>query len=222
MTVRHLLTMTSGKNPSLLLDKTKDRWIKDFFNAPWISEPGEMFLYVSENIYMLCAILVRVTGISVTEFLTPRLYEPLGIPVPYWETDHHGVEVGGWGLMLPVEDFAKFTLCYAQNGVYEGKQVIPARWVQEATSVHSDNSANRDLDASAGYGYCFWQCGGAKTHTDRMECSPSSALFSKITMRSWSSTVPKSASKKHGIASGGISPAYSSRKEKCRTLPLWI
>lgn len=53
MTVRHLLTMTSGKNPSLLLDKTKDRWIKDFFNAPWISEPGEMFLYVSENIYML-------------------------------------------------------------------------------------------------------------------------------------------------------------------------
>ena len=128
MTVSHLLTMTSGKNPSLLLDKTKDRWIKDFFNAPWISEPGEMFLYVSENIYMLCAILVRVTGISVTEFLTPRLYEPLGIPVPYWETDHHGVEVGGWGLMLPVEDFAKFTLCYAQNGVYEGKQVIPARW----------------------------------------------------------------------------------------------
>ena len=80
MTVRHLLTMTSGKNPSLLLDKTKDRWIKDFFNAPWISEPGEMFLYVSENIYMLCAILVRVTGISVTEFLTPRLYEPLGMP----------------------------------------------------------------------------------------------------------------------------------------------
>lgn len=162
MTVRHLLTMTSGKNPSLLLDKTKDRWVKDFFDAPWISEPGEMFLYVSENIYMLCAILVRVTGISVTEFLTPRLYEPLGIPVPYWETDHHGIEVGGWGLMLPVEDFAKFTLCYAQNGVYHGKQVIPAWWVQEATAIHSGNSANRDLDANAGYGYCFWQCGGAK------------------------------------------------------------
>ena len=183
---------------------------------------GEMFLYVSENIYMLCAILVRVTGISVTEFLTPRLYEPLGIPVPYWETDHHGVEVGGWGLMLPVEDFAKFTLCYAQNGVYEGKQVIPARWVQERhrsipiilpieTSMPAQATAIASGNAAA-----------QKTHTDRMECSPSSALFSKITMRSWSSTVPKSASKKHGIASGGISPAYSSRKEKCRTLPLWI
>lgn len=162
MTVRHLLTMTSGKNPSLLLDKTKDRWVRDYFHSPWISEPGEMFLYVSENIYMLCAILARVTGGSVTAFLTPRLYEPLGIPVPYWETDHHGVEAGGWGLMLPAEDFAKFTLCYAQDGVYDGKQVIPAWWVREATVIHSDNSANRGLDASAGYGYCFWQCGGAK------------------------------------------------------------
>lgn len=221
MTVRHLLTMTSGKNPSLLLDKTKDRWVKDFFDSPWISEPGKMFLYVSENIYMLCAILVRVTGISVTEFLTPRLYEPLGIPVPYWETDHHGVEVGGWGLMLPAEDFAKFTLCYAQNGVYEGRQVIPAWWVQEATSVHSDNSANRDLDASAGYGYCFWQCGGAE-NTYRAD-----GMFSQfgIVFKDYDAQLvincAEVSEQKHGIASGGISPVCFSRKGKYRTHPLW-
>lgn len=157
LTVHNLLRMSSGKQPSFLSDKGKVDWVEDFINSPWVFSPGEKFLYINENIYMLSAIVNKATGMSMREYLTPRLFEPLGIDVPFWETDANGVEAGGWGIYLKTEDLAKFMLCYLKNGKYKNTQVIPSEWVRLATSKQIDNSQNRPgSDASYGYGYCFW------------------------------------------------------------------
>ena len=158
LTVRNLITMTSGLNPNFLADKGKIDWIKDYLNSPWLFTPGDDMLYISENIFMCCAILHRATGMSVVDFLMPRLFEPLGIDRPFWETDHQGVEAGGWGLYLKTEDMAKFMLCYLHEGMYGGKQVIPADFAREAVKrqlLPNQRSAFRDN--RIGYGYCFWQ-----------------------------------------------------------------
>ena len=158
LTIRNLLRMSSGKQPSFLSDKSKVDWIADYMNSPWVFEPGEKFLYINENIFMLSAIINRVTGMTMREYLTPRLFEPLGIDFPFWETDRNGIEAGGWGLYLKTEDIAKLTLCYLQKGMYNGVQVIPEEWAVEATKKQIDNSYNRPgSDASYGYGYCFWK-----------------------------------------------------------------
>ena len=157
LTVHNLLRMSSGKQPSFLSDKAKVDWIEDYINSPWVFEPGEKFLYINENIFMLSAIVNKVTGMSMREYLRPRLFEPLGIDFPFWETDRNGIEAGGWGLYLKTEDLAKVMLCYLKNGKYKGEQVIPAEWVRLASSKQIDNEYNRPgTDSSYGYGYCFW------------------------------------------------------------------
>lgn len=160
--VEDLLTMRAGKSVSPMSSKTKDTWLKNFVKSSWYAEPGKEFVYISENMYVLCAMIVKVTGMSVTDFLTPRLYEPLGIDVPYWETDPRGIETGGWGLMLKTEDLGKFTLCYEQGGKFCGKQIIPEWWTKKATSNIADSSRSKKIDSKSGYGYCFWRCTGCE------------------------------------------------------------
>lgn len=158
LTIHNLLRMSSGKKASILSDKGKVDWIDDYINSPWVFEPGEKFLYVNENIYMLSAIINKVTGMTMREYLRPRLFEPLGIDYPFWETDKNGIEAGGWGLYLKTEDLAKFILCYLKDGKYKGEQVIPKEWVHLATSKQIDNEYHRPgTDSSCGYGYCFWR-----------------------------------------------------------------
>ena len=158
LTVRHLLTMTSGKNPSILDDKSKGRWVGSYFKFPWKSAPGAEFKYVSENTFMLCAILVKATGMGVRDYLQPRLFEPLGVAYPEWETDENGVEAGGWGLYVTTEDIAKLMLCIHQGGVWDGKQILPADYVRDMIRFQSDNApVNTSPDSRAGYGYCVWR-----------------------------------------------------------------
>lgn len=156
--VYHLLTMTAGKDVPTLSDKSKNRWIQDFFDAKWAFAPGDFWRYISENTFMLCAILTRITGISVTEYLTPRLFEPLGYDrIPFWEKDGNDIEAGGWGLYLTTEELAKFILCYQQGGVFNGKQVISESWAKEAVKKQVENLQYNDLASTSGYGYGFWR-----------------------------------------------------------------
>ncbi len=157
LTIYHLLTMTAGKDMPLLADRTKDRWTEDFFEAKWKTVPGEAFSYINENIYILCAVLTKLTGMSVTEYLTPRLFEPLGYGrIPFWEMDPGGIEAGGWGMYITTEELAKISLCYLQGGVYDGKQVIPENWARESTRKQVET--NRKVgDSAVGYGFCFWR-----------------------------------------------------------------
>ncbi|MGN1316024.1 MAG: serine hydrolase domain-containing protein [Acutalibacteraceae bacterium] len=160
LTIHHLLCMTAGKQTSIRGSKSDD-WMDSFIRAKWIFEPGTSWRYVNDNYYVASKMLCKILGMSITEYLTPRLYEPLGIDVPFWEHSPDGVETGGWGLMLKTEDMAKFILCYQNKGVFDGCQVIPKRWTEEATGFISDNSVSeKAADASAGYGCGFWRCGG--------------------------------------------------------------
>jgi len=157
--VRHLITMMAGKVASPLANKTKDKWLNHFFDGTWDFAPGEQFRYVNENIFLLCAILVRVTGKSVVEFLTPRFWEPLGIETPFWETDHKGIEAGGWGLFISAESLAKITLCYLQKGLFEGKQVIPEQWAKNAVLNQKPTNKGESPNEENGYGYGIWRLG---------------------------------------------------------------
>ncbi|MCR4616398.1 MAG: beta-lactamase family protein [Clostridiales bacterium] len=156
LTLRHLITLTAGRNVSPVMSKVKNDWIKIYMKSKSDYAPGEKFSYVNENFHMALAMLRKATGVSAVEFLTPRLFDPLGIPVPFWETDHKGVEAGGWGIYLSATDLAKIALCFLNNGVYEGKQIIPASWISDATVNHKGPKAPVDNGNDYGYGYGIW------------------------------------------------------------------
>lgn len=157
MTVWHLLTMTAGKDVSLISDKTKGDWVGQFFSSRWGFEPGNGWRYISENTYMCGAIIKKLTGMGLIDYLKPRLFEPLGITRrPFWETDPDGLEAGGWGLFITTDELARFTLCLHQGGMYDGVQVIPEWYINEATKKQVENPQYSDRDACCGYGYFFW------------------------------------------------------------------
>ncbi len=158
-TVLHLLSMQAGIKTALLANKTQDKWLEHFFEGERDYAPGEKHSYINENIFLLCAILVRLTGVSVTEYLKPRLWEPLGIESPFWERDHKGVEAGGWGIHLSAEDLAKFIICFLHEGQYDGKQVVPKEWAQKAVLSHERFGEDAKPDRGAGYGLCFFRTG---------------------------------------------------------------
>ena len=148
MTVRSLLTMNSNKEFTFLQDMTKD-YTEIFMKAKFREKGG--FLYSNNDVHILSALLQKVSGESVVDYLTPRLFAPLGIDKPFWETNDKGECIGGTGAYLKLRDLAKICRCYADGGIYEGKQIIPELWTREATrkQVTFDNPEN-------GYGYLFW------------------------------------------------------------------
>ena len=156
--VRHLVTMTAGKMIGMAKSRHEKDWLKIFFSAPFVFKPGKAFLYVNDNFYMLSAIISRVYGETLIDFLYPRLFLPLGIiKKPVWETGIHGYASGGWGLYMSTEDLAKIMLCYSNGGVYNGKQVIPKAWVEQATSYQVPTVKKGQPDVTKGYGYGFWR-----------------------------------------------------------------
>ena len=159
MTVFHLLTMTAGKDPLVTDSKMAVDWLKQFFRAIWAFAPGESWKYISENQYILMEILHRATGKTATEYLTPRLYEPLGFGrVPFWETSRTGIEAGGWGIYLKTEELAKIGQCMMNKGQWQGKQVIPEKWVAKMQENLVDNTPTNEKyhDQCCGYGLCIW------------------------------------------------------------------
>jgi CubicO group peptidase (beta-lactamase class C family) len=161
MRVRHLLSMNTGHAedtiPSLLRRRDGD-WARAFLSAPVKLKPGSHFEYNSGASYMLSAIVQRLTGMPIVEYLQPRLFEPLGIAPPRWETCPKGVNAGGWGLNLKTEDIARFGQLYLQKGLWGGQRLLPATWVEQASAFHSDNSHRETPDWQQGYGLHFWLC----------------------------------------------------------------
>ncbi|MGI6366898.1 MAG: serine hydrolase domain-containing protein [Anaerolineae bacterium] len=161
MRIRHLLSMTTGHSEDTLpalLAAPDGTWRRAFLQTRQSQAPGRLFCYNSGASYMLSAILQQVTGETVRDYLTPRLFEPLGIPQPRWETCPAGYSAGGWGLYLRTEDIARFGQLYLQRGRWEDRQLLPAAWVDAATRAHADNSFRENPDWRMGYGYQFWMC----------------------------------------------------------------
>jgi CubicO group peptidase (beta-lactamase class C family) len=162
MRVRHLLTMSTGHD----VDATGPTraqpdgdWVRGFLALPVEHEPGSKFVYNSAATYMLSAIVQKRSGKTVLDYLTPRLFAPLGIEDPTWETCPKGIDTGGWGLSVKTEDIARFGQLYLQKGQWSGRQVVPQVWVEDATHRHvSNGDPAAASDWSQGYGYQFWRC----------------------------------------------------------------
>lgn len=164
MTVRHLLTMTSGHGTDTMnfafddLDRPRARWARFMLAAPVQHKPGTHFVYNTGATYLLAAILHRLTGQRLLDYLTPRLFEPLGIEGATWEQDPQGIDVGGFGLSTTTEDIAAFGQVWLQRGVWQGKQLVPAAWVDAASAPQVWNGPNDQVDWEQGYGFQFWRC----------------------------------------------------------------
>lgn len=156
MRVRHLLTMTAGHDVEVNLRNESD-WIKAFLSHPVPHEPGTHFQYNTPATFMLSAIVQKVTGETVVNYLEPRLFQPLHITSPRWDANPQGISIGGYGLFLRTEDIAKFGQLYLQRGKWGDQQLIPQAWVQQATSKQVPNGSNADSDWNQGYGFQFWR-----------------------------------------------------------------
>lgn len=162
--VRDLLSMSVGQEPDpTFMVRQDSHWVKAFLATPIVHPPGTKFLYNTLATYVLSAIVQKVTGQKTLDYLTPRLFEPLGIRGMDWESDTRGINVGGWGLRLKTEDMAKFGQLFLQKGRWNGRQILPDGWVEEASTLqivqHPDlPQAQKDAsDWEQGYAYQMWR-----------------------------------------------------------------
>jgi len=166
-TLKDLLTMSAGHHmePGLKglfpIDFSKpegETWEQTFLKHPFTHEPGTFFRYNTAGTFMVSSAVQRATGETVRDYLIPRLFEPLKIKTPYWEPSPHGISKGGTGLFLHTEDVAKFGQFCLQRGMWNGKQLLPAEWFDQATAKHVSNGADPNSDWAQGYGFQFWRC----------------------------------------------------------------
>ena len=151
ITVENLLTMTSGVTFNESGIVSGNDWLGSFLNASVNGKPGTEFQYNSLNTYVLSAIMTKRTGETLTEYLTPRLFAPLGITKYYWETCPKGITKGGWGLFLCAEDMAKLGQLYLQRGKWNGQQLVSEYWIEISTARHL-----KTQNDTYGYGYQLW------------------------------------------------------------------
>lgn len=160
MRLRHLLTMSTGHTAETMdiLDRSKSKnWARVILKAKVEREPGTLHVYNSGATYLLSAIAQRITGQRLLDYLTPRLFDPLGITGATWERCPRGIDTGGWGLSVTTEDIAKFGLLYLRKGDWNGRRILSPQWVEEATRSHITTD-DRTGDWAQGYGYQFWRC----------------------------------------------------------------
>lgn len=169
VTVHDLLTMNCGHETE---PKRDGNWVESFLAHPVLREPGTWYCYNSLGTYMLSAIVQKLTGEKVVDYLTPRLFEPLGIDVPKWAESPQGINAGGWGLEIKTEDMAKFGQLFLQKGKWGDKQLVSEAWVAEASKyqvpsvpagTRPDQVEERGLTQEnctflLGYGYQMWMC----------------------------------------------------------------
>ncbi|MCR5557008.1 MAG: beta-lactamase family protein [Butyrivibrio sp.] len=152
ITVRQLLTMSSGVDFNEAGAISGNDWRKTFLESSFKFDPGKEFEYNSMNTYMLSAIVTELTGKSLFDFVRERIFEPMGIWRCFWESCPQSITKGGWGLFMRIEDMAKLGQLYLQKGEWDGKQIVPANWVIESTSWQIETGK----EDNSHYGYQLW------------------------------------------------------------------
>lgn len=159
MKVRHLLAMASGHARDTWPALTGPDLVRSFLSIPPDGPPGPLFCYNQGCTYTLSAIITKVTGHRLVDYLRPRLFDPLGIEQAYWLQSEEGIDLGFSGLHVTTESIAKLGQLYLQNGLWEGQQLVPPSYVEKARSKQVDNSRHSDNpDWRQGYGFQFWLC----------------------------------------------------------------
>ena len=153
ITIEDLLTMRSGFVVDTKMRTISKQWIKDYLAHAMNAEPGTRFAYDSIDTYLLSAILQKVTGKTLLQYLKEHIFNNLHITEVKWEYSPEGITTGGWGLYLQPESMAKFGQLLLQKGKWKGKQLIPANWVTQMMQKHVTNKQGDD------YCYQMWRCG---------------------------------------------------------------
>ncbi|MCI8549561.1 MAG: serine hydrolase [Lachnospiraceae bacterium] len=153
LTVEHLLTMSSGAGFNETGMVSGDDWLSSYLQSGIKGTPGKQFEYNSMNTYILSAIITKITGETLMEYLRPRLWEPLGITRVFWETCPRGICKGGWGLLISTEDAAKIGQLFLQKGKWQGRQLVPEEWLKASVEKHMDSP---EYMGPYGYGYQVW------------------------------------------------------------------
>lgn len=152
LTIRHLLTMSSGVAFNEVGAISGNTWTESYFNARVKFDPGTKFEYNSMNSYILSAVVTELTGKTMFEYLSEKIFLPMGITKVFWETSPEGVTKAGWGMFLTQEDAAKLGCLYLNKGVWHGQRLLSREWVEEATKPQIETG--RETNPS--YGYQLW------------------------------------------------------------------
>ncbi|UVI29427.1 serine hydrolase domain-containing protein [Paenibacillus spongiae] len=160
MTIHHLLSMNAGHHDNIYGDVAQEAdWVKAYLAAEVVRQPGTYYRYSTHSTYMLSAIIEKATGQNLLDFLRPRLFEPLGVTQPSWETCPMGIAAGGMGLSIPFEGVAKFGQMLLDKGVFNGRRIVSEEYIRLATAKQSDTSRDeKRVDFAQGYGYQFFLC----------------------------------------------------------------
>jgi CubicO group peptidase (beta-lactamase class C family) len=157
--LRHVAAMASGHEQEML-ERAREadpaEPVRGFLLLPPEREPGSVFAYNQPCTYSLAAVVQRRAEAPLTTYLRPRLFEPLGIGAVGWHADNRGRELGYSGLHARTEDVAKLGQLYLQGGVWDGRRLLPAKWVAEATRTQVANPDEPNPDWQQGYGFQFW------------------------------------------------------------------
>ena len=126
-------------------------WVRSALAQPFTDQPGKRFLYNNTGPYLAGVLVQRRAGCDLVHYLMPRLFQPMGIQLPTWESDPMGNTFGAGGLFLTLDELHNFGQLYLDMGRRNGRQLVPEEWVRESTSRQVEN--DRD---GYGYGYLFW------------------------------------------------------------------
>lgn len=158
ITIRHLLTHTSGiswNESTSYVDfmewQRSENWIDFILARPVTSEPGARFNYSTAGTHLLGAVVEQAVGKSLFEYGKEKVFTPLGMGSVEWGRDPQGVTDGGNGIRMNVYDMAKFGQLFLNDGKWNGKQIIPQKWVEESTEVQVNRAPNY-----VSYGYQWW------------------------------------------------------------------
>lgn len=172
MTVRDLMTMTCGqqREASAVRSGNGD-WVEGFLSAPVPYKPGTWFAYNSLGTYMVSAIIQKVTGKKVVDYLDERVFSPVGIEKPVWEESPQGINCGGWGCYLKTGDMARLGQLLLDGGKWKGAQILPEKWVADMTSfkVPTAKPSDKRADWTKGYCYFMWMCSHDGVRADGSE-----------------------------------------------------
>jgi CubicO group peptidase (beta-lactamase class C family) len=169
VTVEHLLTMSSGlpwdewshgynhPDNDWYRMTTSENWVEFVINRPMDYAPGEQWVYNTGGSHLLSAILTQATNMTAQDYAETYLFGPLGITDYIWARDPQGLNNGGSSLHLRPRDMAKIGFLFLNNGTWNGEQIVPADWVNQASDLQVTFSGAR------GYGYQWWVYGPIST-----------------------------------------------------------
>ena len=156
ITIENLLTMQSGLETTSNRNYGKwvlsENWVEFVLNQPLVAKPGTRMLYSTGSTHLLSAILTRASGINTKEFAQKHLASQLGYSMSYWSRDPQGIYFGGNDMEMTPRQMLAFGELYLNQGVHEGRQIIPRDWVKESYRPHVLSPRGQGRY----YGYGWW------------------------------------------------------------------